>query len=308
VLVSGTGVQTIKFVSTDPQWSGWSTYGQMCFNNITLSAYLPVMDAVVIGDPASESGHAMAGWGPVEPETSGGSYGGISQCRAIYAPEDNDVWATIEMDFGHCVEGTKCLTMHHLDGISVDSFDLYIYAPGESRPATPFWSYTGTTETAEIWYRTSLAVTQIGPQVVEFVSTEPTWSMWDIYGQVCFGEIRVQCCEPCGPTPYVYATVGIEPSDVPVPGRLTSIAPNPFNPKTDISFVLDVDARVELAVYDMRGHRVVTLVDEELRADSYSFAWHGLDATGERAASGVYFARLKIGSDYTDVGKVSMIK
>jgi len=308
VLITTSGVQTVKFVSTEPQWSGWSTYGQMCFNMVMISDYTPVMDAVTIGDPASEAGHAMAGWGPIEPATSGGNYGGVDQCRAIYAPEDDNDWATIEMDFGYCVEETKCLTLHYLDGMAIDAFDVYIYAPGEARPATPYWSYAGNPATTEIWYKCGIAVTASGIQVVEFVSTEPTWDMWDIYGQVCFGEIRVESCVPSSPTPYVYASVGIETGNLPVPGRITSIAPNPFNPKTEIGFVLNIDAHVELAIYDIRGHRVVTLVDEPLTADSYEFAWHGIDATGVRAASGVYFARLKIGDNYITVEKASMIK
>jgi len=308
VLVSAVGIQTVKFVSTEPQWSGWSTYGQMCFNTIMVKDYLPVMDIVTVGDASSESGRVMAGWGPVEPATSGGNYGGIEQCRAIYAPEDNDVWATIEMDFGHCAAGTKCLTMHHLDGLAVDAFDVYIYAPGESRPAAPVWSYAGDAATTEIWYRTSIAVTHVGPQIVEFVSTEPTWSMWDIYGQVCFGDILVESCAPCEPTAYIYATVGVDPGSVPGPGRITSVSPNPFNPKTEISFILNAGARTRLAIYDMRGHKVATLVDGPLTADAYTFAWHGKNTAGQQIASGVYFARLEIGGGYVQVVKVSMIK
>ncbi len=308
VLVNGVGPQTIKFVSTEPQWSDWATYGQMCFSKIKLNNYLPVMDAVIIGDAGSESGHAMAGWGPVEPATSGGSYGGAEQCRPVYAPEDNDTWATIEMDFGYCVEESKCLTMHHLDGIAVDSFDVYIYPPGETRPGTPDYTYTGNSLTAEIWYKTSFAVTANGPQVVEFVSTEAPWDMWDTYGQVCFGELRVESGTPQEPKPYVFYPSGVDYRDVPGPGRITSIAPNPFNPKTEISFVLNADARAELTIYDLRGRMVTTLVDEALTAGTHKFAWYGFDTGGRHVSSGVYFARLNINGLTTQVEKVSMIK
>mgnify|MGYP001170192119 CR=1 FL=1 len=308
VLIDAVGLQTLKFVSTAPQWSGWPTYGQMCFDRLMLRHYLPVVDAVVIGDPASESGHAMAGWGPIEPATSGGNYGGADICRPIYAPEDNDNWATIEMDFGYCTEGTKCLTMNHLDGIAKDSFDVYIYPPGGTRPATPDYSYTGNDLTAEIWYRTSFAVTATGPQVVEFVSTEATWDQWDIYGQVCFGELSVGSCEPHDPQPYVYYPTGVEIQGAGGPGSITSIAPNPFNPKADISFALNVDARTELAIFDIQGRKVTTLVDETLTVGTYRYAWQGVDSTGRRVSSGLYFVRLKIGNQVTQVKKVSMVK
>ena len=207
VLVTASGLQTIKLVSTEPQWSGWGTYGQMCFNNIMVRDYQPVMDVVYIGNPESEAGHAMAGWGPIEPETSGGNYGGAPECRPIYAPEDNNTWATIEMDFGYCVEETKCLTMHHLDGIASDSFDVYIYPPGETRPDDPAYTYTGNSLTSEIWYHTSFEVTEIGLQVVELVSTEDPWENWDIYGQVCFRKLSVECCTPCDPPPYTLNSI-----------------------------------------------------------------------------------------------------
>jgi len=307
VLVSAVGRQTVKFVSTEPQWSGWATYGQMCFNTLRVVDYLPVMDAVTIGDPVSESGHTMAGWGPIEPATSGGNYGNIPQCRPIYAPEDNNDWATIEMNFGYCAEDTKCLTLYHLDGLAVDSFDVYIYAPGETRPATPAYSYTGDSMTGEVWYQTRFAVTEMGRQIIELVSTEAPWSMWSTYGQVCFSEIRVESSTPCGTTPMTSLT-GVDLREMPVPGHFISIAPNPFNPKTEIRFALDADMQVELAIFDLRGHKVVTLVNERLLTGSYVFDWRGRDAAGRQMSNGVYFARLKIGDTYTQVRKVSMIK
>lgn len=308
VLVEGTGLQTIKFVSTEPQWSGWPTYGQMCFNKLMLRSYQPVMDNVIIGDTGSEAGHAMAGWGPIEPATSGGNYGGAEQCRPIYAPEDNDNWATIEMDFGYCTEDTKCLVLDHLDGIASDSFDVYIYPPGGTRPATPDYSYAGNSLTTEIWYRSCFAVTANGRQVVELVSTEAIWDDWDIYGQVCFREIGVESCEPHTPQPYVLYPAGVDVQSVPESGHITSIAPNPFNPKTEISFAMNVDARAELVIYDLQGRAVATLVDDILTAGPYKYAWYGFDAAGRQVSSGVYFASLKIGGRTIQVEKVSMIK
>lgn len=308
VLVSAVGLQTIKLVSTEPQWSGWATYGQMCFNTIAVRDYAPVMDAVMIGDPASESGHAMTGWGPIEPATSGGNYGSAPECRPIYAPEDNDAFATIELDFGTCAETCKCLTMHHLDGLAADAFDVYIYPPGGTRPVTPAYSYAGDAQTAEIWYRTSFAVAATGRQVVEFVSTEPTWDQWDVYGQVCFRALRVENCTPCEPTPYTFFPTQVVDGGVPQRSQITSVAPNPFNPKTEIRFAQQMDAHTDLSIYDVRGHMVATLVDEYLTAGPYMFAWHGFDTAGRKASSGVYFAHLKIGGDLVDVKKVSLIK
>ncbi len=309
VLVTATGRQTVKFVSTEPQWSGWSTYGQMCFNTLMVKDYVPVKDSVDIGDPASESGHTMAGWGPIEPATSGGTYGGIDHCRPIYAPEDNDDWATIELDFGYCTQDTKCLVMDHLDGLAQDAFEVYIYPPGSSRPATPDFTYAGDSYTMEIWYRTSFAVTATGRQVVEFVSTEAPWYGWATWGQVCFDRLMVGVCDPGSVRLTDLSGVddgGIVPALV--AGRITAVSPNPFNPKTDISFVLNRESRAQLCVYDVRGHLVKTLVDERLAAQEHRYAWNGTNDAGKRVASGVYFVQLLADNKVMQVQKISLIK
>lgn len=69
--------------------------------------------------------------------------------------------------------------------------------------------------------------------------------------------------------------------------------PNPLNPATTIRFTLERDERVLLAVYDVSGRRVRTLVDGDLPAGPQAFAWDGRDEAGRGAASGVYVARLR---------------
>jgi len=69
--------------------------------------------------------------------------------------------------------------------------------------------------------------------------------------------------------------------------------PNPFNPKTAIAFSIPKEGHVDLAIYDVSGRRVSTLVSETLRAGPHTVTWDGTDAVGARAASGLYFAVLK---------------
>lgn len=68
--------------------------------------------------------------------------------------------------------------------------------------------------------------------------------------------------------------------------------PNPFNPQTTIEFGLPQSARTRLTVFDVRGRRVTTLVDEALDAGHHRVVWDGTDGNGSRVASGVYFYRL----------------
>lgn len=73
--------------------------------------------------------------------------------------------------------------------------------------------------------------------------------------------------------------------------------PNPFNPATTIRYDVPSRGRVVVSVYDAKGERVATLVDEERNAGSYPVRWDGADARGVRASSGVYFVRLQFGAE-----------
>lgn len=66
--------------------------------------------------------------------------------------------------------------------------------------------------------------------------------------------------------------------------------PNPFNPRTTISYVLPRDARVSLRLFDLQGRQVATLVSGEQKAGARSVQWNG-----GRFASGQYFYRLEAG-------------
>ncbi len=84
-----------------------------------------------------------------------------------------------------------------------------------------------------------------------------------------------------------------------VPGRasvepvLYPCSPNPFNPQTTLRFELPSAGPVRLAVYDVAGHLVRTLVDERRDAGTYEANWDGRDAAGAEVGSGVYLARLE---------------
>lgn len=51
-----------------------------------------------------------------------------------------------------------------------------------------------------------------------------------------------------------------------------------------------------LAIYDLRGRLVRTLISEERPAGEYSARWDGRDDAGRRQASGAYLAKLQLGS------------
>ena len=68
----------------------------------------------------------------------------------------------------------------------------------------------------------------------------------------------------------------------------------PFRGETTIPFVVAGDrAKVELAVFDLAGRRVRTLVSGPMAGGVHEASWEGLNDAGRRVASGIYFYRLK---------------
>jgi len=70
--------------------------------------------------------------------------------------------------------------------------------------------------------------------------------------------------------------------------------PNPFNPTTQIAYYVSETSsgHVTLAIYDVTGARVRTLVDDTRTPGRYVAVWDGRDANGTPVGSGVYFYRM----------------
>lgn len=90
----------------------------------------------------------------------------------------------------------------------------------------------------------------------------------------------------------------------PLPGyyHLSQNYPNPFNPKTKIDYELPINGFTALAIYDILGNRISTLVNKEQTAGSHSI---NFDATN--LSSGIYFYTLTSNS-YTKTRKMILMK
>ncbi len=84
--------------------------------------------------------------------------------------------------------------------------------------------------------------------------------------------------------------------------------PNPFNPETTISFKLPDDKTdVELSVYNIKGQRVKTLVNDSFDSGTHSIIWNGTDSSSKKVGSGLYFYKLTT-DNKSIIGKMIMMK
>ena len=78
--------------------------------------------------------------------------------------------------------------------------------------------------------------------------------------------------------------------------------PNPFNPSTNISLVLNANADLSVKVYNLTGQLVDVIAEGNYSPSSYNWTWKA-----ENLASGVYFIKTQVGSDI-NTQKVMLLK
>jgi len=100
---------------------------------------------------------------------------------------------------------------------------------------------------------------------------------------------------------------GVAGTGVPGVFALNGNYPNPFNPKTTISFNLPARADAVVDVLDVRGHLVRRLYSGVLEAGAQSVQWDGMDDGGRTVAAGIYLARLTT-TGYQATSKMTLAK
>ena len=87
----------------------------------------------------------------------------------------------------------------------------------------------------------------------------------------------------------------------------SAVYPNPFNPRTTISYDLPSDADVSIIIYDAIGQEIRRLVSQHYTAGRYSVQWDAKDFMGRSVGSGVYIAKIKAGPN-TAIQKMLLLK
>ncbi len=84
--------------------------------------------------------------------------------------------------------------------------------------------------------------------------------------------------------------------------------PNPFNPETKIGYTLREAGKVNLSVYNIKGQKVIELIDETKVAGNHSVVWNAKDSSGKELRSGVYFYKLEVNNSETQTRKMILLK
>jgi hypothetical protein len=87
-----------------------------------------------------------------------------------------------------------------------------------------------------------------------------------------------------------------DPSIVPVPFILGN-HPNPFADNTSISFSLPKSSSVKIEIYNVKGQRVKTLVNENMKSGSHDILWNGSNESNQQVGNGIYLCKLICGKD-----------
>jgi hypothetical protein len=96
-------------------------------------------------------------------------------------------------------------------------------------------------------------------------------------------------------------------SDSPRINRLYQNRPNPSAPTTTIRFSLAQEGPVEIAIYDVNGRRLRTLIDQQMKAGLYALPWDGRNDDGLSVGSGVYWTKMEAGS-FESTKKLMVLK
>ncbi|HQM03681.1 MAG TPA: T9SS type A sorting domain-containing protein [Candidatus Cloacimonas sp.] len=107
----------------------------------------------------------------------------------------------------------------------------------------------------------------------------------------------------------IYYTLTQAPNQTPeIVTGLVSAYPNPFSASTSITLNVGKEKQpVQIEIYNLRGQKIITLVQDELESGQHNILWNGTDENGRRVASGVYLCKMH-SKDRTQSIKLMVLK
>ena len=155
----------------------------------------------------------------------------------------------------------------------------------------------------------ALGVYSVGESKVFSVIFAPT----SIGDKSVFIEIIDDLAQTTRNTNYVLLTgTAIPPTseqDItePLITKLIGNYPNPFNPETIINFSLSVASNLRVDIYNIKGQKVKSLLNEQRLAGNHNIVWNGKDDNGLDVGSGIYLYKMET-DDFVAIRKMVLMK
>jgi hypothetical protein len=105
-----------------------------------------------------------------------------------------------------------------------------------------------------------------------------------------------------------FEEVGSDPVINPASVSIAQNYPNPFNPSTSIDYSLQNAGNVSIDVFNVKGQKVRTLVNERKDAGNHTVVWNGDNDDEKSVTSGVYFYKIRVDGRYGGTRKMILLK
>ena len=196
------------------------------------------------------------------------------------APENPDITISIEDDcFVFAVD-------NDLIGFSVSTSEENIVL---GTPQISNWSNTLSVINNENGFRFGIASTESVTNNVEFLRIPFSNAICD---EITF-EVSANDNSQTITVPNILDNENNQTS--PLIDNLSGNYPNPFNPTTTISYSVANENYVEIVIYNVKGQKVKTLVNETIKSGNHNVTWNGDNFSQSKVSSGIYFCKTKIG-------------
>jgi hypothetical protein len=150
-----------------------------------------------------------------------------------------------------------------------------------------------------------------------YIEAPTTWTQYS-YGLDAYANQTIRVAIQCvSNDAFIFMVDNVEidapggtpnnPEVTPVISQLIGNYPNPFNPETSIAFSTKENGPVSIDIYNVRGQKVRSLLNENKEAGNHTVVWNGKDDNGKNVASGVFFYRMKSGK-YSSTKKMILMK
>ena len=110
---------------------------------------------------------------------------------------------------------------------------------------------------------------------------------------ICYVQVNLPANSTTNVSVKAISSSGIEQGFL--PDSKFKCYPNPFNTGTTIEFSINRNSPVQLAIYNIQGKLINTLLDKNMQKGSHSIEWTGNNYDQKSVGAGIYFCKIKAG-------------